>query len=170
LIGITKSRNHHPNCLAKGAKTFHKINFFTASDPITLLHPLQLRVDSKVRDRYPLTMLLLLTDLEQLGQTALQDFGRDVARTDGTDKGGLERHAQRLEAKLEQLYAVAATMAQREENLDGVTAIWSGMVSICDRMAKALSDLHQGRKPALESYDRILEIRNACEDNRALHA
>ena len=74
-----------------------------------------------MRDRYPLTLLLLLTDLEQLGQTALQDFGRDVARTDGTDKGGLERHAQRLEAKLE-LYAVAATMAQREENLDGVTA------------------------------------------------
>jgi len=115
-------------------------------------------------------MLLLLTDLEQLGETALQDFGQEVARTDRADKGSLERHAQRLEVKLEQLYAVAATMAQREENLDGVAAIWSRMVSICDRMAKALSDLHQGRKPALESYDRILDIRNVCEDNRDLHA
>src|SRR5207248_1535105 len=109
------------------------------------------------------------TDLEQLGETALQDFGRDVAHTDQSDKQGLERHAQRLEAKLEQLYAVAATMAQREEKIEGVAAIWSGMVSICDRMAKALSDL-QGPKPRLESYDRILDIRNACEDNRALHA
>src|SRR5947208_10071022 len=115
-------------------------------------------------------MLLLLTDLEQLGQTALQDFGRLVAQTNITDKAGLERQAQRLEAKLEQLYAVAATMAQREETIEGVAAIWSGMVSICDRMAKALADLHQGPKPTLESYDRILDIRNACEENRALHA
>jgi hypothetical protein len=115
-------------------------------------------------------MLLLLTDLEQLGQTALQDFGRDVARSDPAEKGDLERHAQRLEAKLEQLYAVAATLAQREENLDGVAAIWSRMVSICDGMAKALSDLHQDRKPVSESYDLILDIRNECEENRALHA
>jgi len=115
-------------------------------------------------------MFFLLADLEQLGQTALQDFGREVARTDLAEKGGLERHSQRLEAKLEQLYAVAATLAQREENLDAVAAIWVRMVSICDRMAKALSDLHQDSRPASESYDRILDIRNACEDNRALHA
>jgi len=114
--------------------------------------------------------MLLLTDLEQLGQTALQDFDREIAHTNRTDKANLERHAQRLEAKLEQLYAVAATMAQREEGLEGVAAIWSGMVSICDRMAKALSELQQGPKPRLESYDRILDIRNACEENRALHA
>ena len=128
---------------------------------------LQRRVDDKVRQRYSLMMRFLLADLEQLGQTALQDFGREVARTDRTEKDGLERHARRLEAKLEQLYAVAATMAQREENLAAVAAIWGRMVLICDRMAKALSDLH---RPASQSYDRILGIRNACEDNRALHA
>jgi hypothetical protein len=115
-------------------------------------------------------MLLLLTDLEQLGQTALQDFDRELAGLDRAKQGGLERHAQRLEAKLEQLYAVAATMAQREESLDAVAAIWGRMALICDRMAKALSDLYQNSKPASESYDRILDIRNACEENRALHA
>ncbi len=115
-------------------------------------------------------MLLLLTDLEQLGQTALQDFDREVAQNSRTDKESLEKHAQRLEAKLEQLYAVAATMARREEALDGVAAIWSRMVSICDLMAKTLSDLQHDLKPRLESYDRILDIRNACEENRALHA
>src|SRR5437868_3712936 len=115
-------------------------------------------------------MLLLLTDLEQLGQTALKDFGREVARTDLNDMGTLERQAQRLEAKLEQLYAVAATMAQREESLEAVAAIWSRMSSICDDMAKALADSHRGGKPDSQSYDRILDIRNACEDNRALHA
>src|SRR6266436_2166833 len=102
--------------------------------------------------------MLLLMDLEQLGQSALQDFGREVAQTNRCDQADLEKHAQRLEAKLEQLYAVAATMAQREDNLEGVTAIWAGMVSICDRMAKALSDLQQGPKPRSGSYDRILDI------------
>src|SRR2546428_10886231 len=115
-------------------------------------------------------MPLLLTDLEQLGQTALQDFERDVAQTNRNDKVHLEKHAQRLEAKLEQLYAVAATMAQREESLEAVAAIWTGMASICDRMAKALSDFHQGQKPRLASSDRIPDIRNAGEDNRPLHA
>src|SRR5712691_1436 len=114
-------------------------------------------------------MLLLLTDLERLGQTALQDFGREIARTDGAGKHGLERQAQRLEARLEQRYALAATMAQREESLEAVAAIWARMTSICDQMAKALSDLRRGAKPALESYDRIFDIRNACDDNRALH-
>jgi len=114
-------------------------------------------------------VVLLLTDLEQLCQTALQDFGREVAQTDSA-KVGIEPHAQRLQAKLEQLYAVAATLAQREESLQSVAAIWSRMVSICDRMAEALSALNQGARPRLESYDRILDIRNVCEDNRALHA
>jgi uncharacterized membrane protein YgaE (UPF0421/DUF939 family) len=115
-------------------------------------------------------MVLLLADLDQLGQMALEDFGREVARTNGGGTRGLERHAQRLEAKLEQLYAMAATLAKREDSLEGVAAIWTRMVPICDRMAKALSDLHQGRRLRLDSYDRILDIRNACEDNRALHA
>lgn len=115
-------------------------------------------------------MVLLLTDLEQFGETALQDFGREVARASRADKVGLERLAQRMEATLEQLYAVAATMARREENLDGVAAIWARMVSICDRMTNALSDLHEQPQPPLESYDRSLDIRSACEDNRALRA
>lgn len=112
-------------------------------------------------------MVLLLTDLEQLGQAALQDFGRKTGSTGPSDQ---EVRAQRLEAKLEQLYAIAATMAQREANLDEVAAIWGRMVSICDSMANALSDAHEESTPGSKSYDRILDIRNVCEDNRALHA
>ena len=115
-------------------------------------------------------MMLLLTDLEQLGEAALQDFGRQAAQRDRGEEVDLERHAQRLEAKLKQLYAVAATMAQREDSLEAVTGIWTRMVWICDRMAKVLSGLHQGDGSRWDSYDRILDIRNACDDNRALHA
>lgn len=115
-------------------------------------------------------MQLLLSDLDQLGQTALQEFGQEVTRTHVPGEADFERHAQRLEAKLEQLYAVAATLAQREDHLEDVTAVWARMVTICDAMAQALADRQQGRPPRSDSYDRILDIRNACEENRALHA
>jgi hypothetical protein len=117
-----------------------------------------------------LMMLLLLSDLEQLGHTAVEEFGKGVAQLESDAEESIEQHAQRLEAKLEQLYAVAATLAQREDKLDGVEAIWARMVAICDQMAKAVSGLRPGAGLRLSSYDRILDIRNACEDNRALHA
>lgn len=115
-------------------------------------------------------MELLVRDLELLGRTTLQEFGKEVTQAKGTRGQDMELLAQRLEAKLEQLYAVAVTMAQHEPDLDGVTAIWMRMVSICDGMAKALSDLIPGQTTRPSSYDRILDIRNVCEENRALHA
>jgi hypothetical protein len=115
-------------------------------------------------------MEMLVTDLEQLGQTTLQEFGREVAQTKTAPAPDMELLAHRLEAKLEQLYAVAVTMARREESLEGVAAIWAGMVAICDGMAKALSEALPTRSPRSTSYDRILDIRNVCEENRALHA
>jgi hypothetical protein len=115
-------------------------------------------------------MTLLVTDLEQFGRTALQEFDREVALKDKTNDAEFERQAQRLEAKLEQLYAVAATMAKREAALEGVAAIWARMVSVCDELAQGLSGAHGSRAIRSDSYDRILDIRNVCEENRALHA
>ena len=115
-------------------------------------------------------MSLSEIDLERLGQTALQEFSQKVARSNKSKNRSFEHQAQRLEAKLEQLYAVAATMAQREASMKKVAVIWARMVSICDRMATALSGMQPGRPVRSDSYDRILDIRNVCEENRALHA
>ena len=114
-------------------------------------------------------MQLLLTDLEQLGKSALADFRQQISQPDRALD--LARQVERLEAKLEQLYAVAVTLARHEESLEQVEAIWARMVAICDTFAQAVSDLWQ-RHPASSraSYDRILDIRNECEENRALHA
>jgi hypothetical protein len=109
-------------------------------------------------------------DLERLGQTALEEYSAGLAQAVATQNTDMARPAQRLEAKLEQLYSLAATMAQREESLQDVAAIWAEMVIICDHMAAALSDLHKERVSYSDSYDRILDIRNVCEENRALHA
>ena len=46
-------------------------------------------------------MPLVLADLEHLGESALQDFGRDVAQANCADRVELEKQAQRLEARLE---------------------------------------------------------------------
>ena len=114
-------------------------------------------------------MRLLLTDLEQLGESALAEFNQRVTQMDRGPE--LTKQFERLEAKLEQLYAVAVTLARHEERLEDVEAIWARMVAICDTFAQAVSDLcqrHSTSSPA--SYDRILDIRNECEENRALHA
>lgn len=86
-------------------------------------------------------MQILLTDLEQLGESALAEFNQQVARLDrGSD---LVRQVERLEAKLEQLYAVAVTLARHEEALEQVQAIWGRMVAICDTFAQAVSELQR---------------------------
>jgi hypothetical protein len=87
-------------------------------------------------------MTLFVTDLEQFGLTALQEFDRELARKDSAGDEEFERQAQRLEAKLEQIHAVAATLALREPALEGVTVIWARMVSVCDQMTKALSEFN----------------------------
>jgi hypothetical protein len=115
-------------------------------------------------------MPLFVSDLEELGQSALAEFSQGVAQIGRAGERDLELQVQRLEARLEQLYAVATTMAQREETLEAFATIWARMVEICDAMAASVSDLLKGRAARSASHDRILDIRNACEENRALHA
>ena len=115
-------------------------------------------------------LLLLLSDLEQMGQSVLNEFNRSVAHFGATESHDFERQVQRLEAKLEQLYAVAATMARRETELNNVADIWARMVSISDAIAQAVADLQKKQPAKAVSFDRILDIRNECEENRALHA
>jgi hypothetical protein len=114
-------------------------------------------------------MQILLTDLDELGESALAEFNQQVAQLHRTPDLG--KQAERLGAKLEQLYAVAVTLARREESLAQVEAIWARMVTICDAFAQAVSRLRKANETIdAVSYDRILDIRNECEENRALHA
>jgi hypothetical protein len=107
-------------------------------------------------------MLLTVSDLERLGGAALEEFSRQAPG--GRSGSETDRPATRLEAKLEQLYGIAVSMAQQEEQIDSVAGILGEMVTICDRMAGAL------KGSRTDAYHRILDIRNACEENRALHA
>src|SRR6266478_356728 len=109
-------------------------------------------------------MVLLLTDLEQMGRSALTEFSQEAAQIEGANQNEMARQIERLEAKLEQLYALAATLAQRADGLQEVEAIWASMVSICDASAQAVTQLlRKNQANGSAGYDRILDIRNECE-------
>src|SRR2546427_2138147 len=111
-------------------------------------------------------MVLLLSDLEQMGRSALAEFTDEASES--STQSEISRHIERLEAKLEQLYAVAAMLAERADQLQDVEAIWARMVGICDNSAEAVTKLLQKhRANGSAAYDRILDIRNECEENRA---
>src|SRR5687768_4873761 len=111
-------------------------------------------------------MVFELSDLEQLGEKAVQDFAQSLGDDQSGSGAAVETSA--LATKVEFTYAAAAKLAHREPTMEGTVAIWTKMVSICDQAAKELRSLNNGTtKPSL---DRILDLRNAAERRRALHA
>ena len=114
-------------------------------------------------------MTFELIDLQDLGKSALQDFTQTLgARPAGM--GDFVTAAERLVAKVEFAYAVAAKLAHREATLEGTVAIWSKMLSICDEAATEIERNLANSPKNKTSLDRILDLRNAAERRRELHS
>ena len=114
-------------------------------------------------------MTFELIDLQDLGNSALQDFTQTLG-VHSTSAGDFVTAAERLVAKVEFAYAVAAKLAHREATLEGTVAIWSKMLSICDQAAAEIERNLAGSPRNKTSLDRILDLRNAAERRRDLHA
>lgn len=110
-------------------------------------------------------MTLKLIDLEELGEKALSDFNAAVRRDEGFDEA-----FRRLVAKVEVTYAVAAKLAHREQTMEGIAAIWTKMVALCDDVAREVKELEGKHPGGKASFDRILDLRNAAENRRELHS
>src|SRR5687767_3934664 len=104
-------------------------------------------------------MTLELVDFEQLGESALDDF-KQASENDSSAAG------ERLVAKVELTYALAAKLAHREQTVEGTAAIWTKMVAICDQIAAQV----QRAATNNVALDRILDLRNAAERRRELHS
>jgi hypothetical protein len=104
-------------------------------------------------------MTLELVDFEQLGESALDDF----KQANENDASGA---SERLVAKVELTYALAAKLAHREQTVEGTGAIWAKMVAICDQIAAQV----QRAAANTAALDRILDLRNAAERRRELHS
>ena len=115
-------------------------------------------------------MTFELADLEALGAKAAADFKESLRS--GTQQGqpAFDLAVAELMGKVEFAYGVAARLAHREPTLEGTEAIWAKVVSICDSLATQLRALDADHPSGRDSYDRILDYRNAAERRRTLHA
>ena len=114
-------------------------------------------------------MTFELIDLEQLGESALEDFTQSLEGRSDVVSDQVSGAVQRLVAKVESTYAVAAKLAHREPTLEGTVAIWSKMVTICDQAAAEIQRIAGDSKNKI-SLDRILDLRSAAERRRDLHS
>jgi len=113
-------------------------------------------------------MTLELADLDTLKEAAIQKFENSLAHLAG-DKP-LDREVGQLQAELEQIYRVVVLLQKNETSMDRVAGTWGKMVSICDEFARRLTALANKGATYQATYDRILDLRNAAEERRALHS
>jgi hypothetical protein len=115
-------------------------------------------------------MVFELIDLQDLGENVLREF-KDAVLSGSPDEGfAIGQAAQRLLAKVELAYGVAAKLAEREPTLEGTEAIWAKMVAICDQIARQIQAMEQRDLVSKPCYDRLLDYRNAAESRRQLHS
>src|SRR5438445_12769307 len=115
-------------------------------------------------------MVLELSDLDVIKDTALKRFDERVAKTDPADREEIEREAARLESQLEQLYSLTALIARREPDVAKTAELWGRLVRICEVFAGRISQISRQHALATSAYDSVLDIRGAAEELRALHS
>ena len=113
-------------------------------------------------------MTLELSDLDTIKNDALKKFDERVCSA-GENRQQIEREAFRLESQLEQLYSFTAVMARREPAVAATAELWEHLVRTCDVFAGKIFQLSQQYSLSTAAYDRILDIRSAAEELRALH-
>ena len=115
-------------------------------------------------------MILELSDLDTIKETALKNFEARVAKVDPSKPNEIGCEAARLESQLEQLYSFTALLVRREPDMDRTAALWGELVKTCDLFAGRVFRLAQEHSLNLSAYDTILDIRSAAEELRALHS
>src|ERR1700733_4445449 len=103
-------------------------------------------------------------DLREISTNSLQSFEQEIARIPATLCAPFYEAAGRLESQLLMLYRLVVQCAKKEDDLDKVAQIWSGMIGICDEFTAHLEGLvkHHPHCGAELYRDRFLDLRNTC--------
>ena len=112
------------------------------------------------------------SDLQQLGEALLADFGRRVAAIPRELSAPFSEEAGRLQTELMMIYKFVALSVRTEEDLAAIASKWSLMVKICDAAAKQLARLCE-QNPyggADAHYDQILDLRSKCQRLQKIHS
>lgn len=115
-------------------------------------------------------MVFELVDLESLGENVLREFSDAVVSSSPDNPPSINQAVERLLAKVEFAYGVAAKLAEREPTLEGTEAIWAKMVAICDQIAGKIRPAGERDLVSKVACDRLLDYRNAAESRRELHS
>ena len=115
-------------------------------------------------------MVVNISDLDRLKESAMQSFEQRLAKADLRNRVEVEREVARLESQLEQLYSFTALIARHETDVTQTADLWLTLVQICDVFAARVYQLSQDHPVAASGYDRMLDIRSAAEELRALHS
>ena len=101
--------------------------------------------------------------------SAIKAFEERVAAVNPNICWEFDLEVARLESQLVQLYSLAAIMARREPEMGKTAELWDTMANVCDAFAKRVRELCLEHPACQASYDKILDIRNACVELRDLH-
>jgi hypothetical protein len=119
---------------------------------------------------YDFPMALEISDLDTLKDTALKNFEARVSSPGLSKPSEIELEGARLESQLEQLYSFTALLARREPDMARTAELWATLVKACDLFAGRIFSLAQQHDLSISAYDRILDIRAAADELRALHS
>ena len=114
-------------------------------------------------------MKLELRDFEAIKDSAIKTFEERVTAAGPKTGRAFDLEVARLESQLVQLYGLAAIMARREPEMEKTAALWDTLVMICDAFAQRVRERCLEEAACQASYDKILDIRNACVELRDLH-
>jgi len=114
-------------------------------------------------------MILELSDLDVIKDSALKKFDERLAKADAANREQIEREAAWLGSQLEQLYSFTAVMARREPDMARTAELWQRLLRTCDVFAARIMQLSQQHALGTSAYDSILDIRGSAEELRALH-
>ena len=105
------------------------------------------------------------SDLQQLGDALLADFGRRVASIPQELCAPFSEESGRLQTELLMIYKFVALCVRKEEDLAVIASKWGLMVKICDAAATQLGILckQQPYCGADAYYDQILDLRSKCQ-------
>jgi hypothetical protein len=118
-----------------------------------------------------MTECLAESDLKEMASAMLTDFDARLAVIPSFLCAPFFAEADRLEARLLDLYQVVARIVRKEDDLERVSKWWEMMVSVCDDFSERLGNLAQAHPEcgAQAYYDKMQELKRKCHRLQTMH-
>jgi hypothetical protein len=109
--------------------------------------------------------------VQGLGDSALEEFDRNVSQLPPTLCAPFHAEARQLETQLLGIYKMIALCARETDDLAIIAERWGWMVNLCDHAATRIQSLTEDHPYCgADVYtDRIFDLRNKCQRLQKMH-